>query len=125
MLVEPSGSRDGKPTDSIALIGSFSHVEIARSITQRLIGLIGRGRIAPGTAFVIPGCRQVHTFFMRFAIDVIHVDREWRVVCVRRNLVPWRIGPYCPKSAYAIEVPAGAASEVEVGDILRSEDSTD
>lgn len=90
-------------------------VEIARSLFARLRGLIGK---PPGSVLVLPGCRQVHTFFMRYAIDLVCADIEWRVVRVRRGLGPWRIGPYCRDAAFTIELRAGSASSVGVGDLL-------
>ena len=96
--------------------------EVADTIIRRLIGLIGRDDIPGGTALVLPGVRQVHTFFMRFAIDLIHVDAEWRVLLTRRCVAPWRFGPYCANAAYAIELRAGAisAAGIELGDQLEA-----
>jgi hypothetical protein len=97
--------------------------EVADTITRRLIGLIGRQEIPKGIALVLPGVHQVHTFFMRFAIDLVCVDADWRVLCTRRCVAPWRFGPYCRKAEYAIELPAGTISVagVEVGDQLEAE----
>ncbi|MBP6963142.1 MAG: DUF192 domain-containing protein [Armatimonadetes bacterium] len=90
-------------------------VEIARSLSSRLWGLIGKPR---GSVLVLPRCRQVHTFFMRYPVDLVCADSEWRVVRVRCGLEPWRIGPYCREAAFTIELPAGSASSVSVGDML-------
>ena len=96
--------------------------EVADTTTERLVGLIGRHEIPRGTALVLPGCRQIHTFLMRFAIDLVYVDADWRVLCTRRCISPWRFGPYCPKAAYAIELRSGTISAVgiELGDQLHT-----
>ncbi len=96
--------------------------EVADTTTRRLIGLMGRQDIPRGTALVLPGVHQVHTFLMRFAIDVVYVDGDWRVLCTRRCVSPWRFGPYCPKAAYAIELRPGtiSAAAIEVGDQLEA-----
>lgn len=94
----------------------------AGSLVGRLVGLIGRTDMPPGTALILPGCRQVHTALMRFPIDVVLADRGWRVVRVLRALDPWRVGPWCGSAFYAVELPAGSAAEVQVGDMLLVED---
>lgn len=92
--------------------------EVAGSVVRRLVGLIGRNEMPPGTALVLPGCRQVHTILMRFPIDVVFADTEWRVVRVVRGLGPWRVGPWCGGAFYAVELPDGGAEGVQVGDRL-------
>jgi uncharacterized protein len=56
---------------------------------------------------VLPSCRHVHTFFMRFPIDIAFCDRNGRVlrtVCLR----PWRVSPVVRNAAFAIEAESGA-----------------
>lgn len=94
--------------------------QVARSWGARLVGLIGRSDLPDGSAFVIPGCRQVHTFLMRFPIDVVFSDVQDRVISVVEHLKPWRATVYCRCAARAIELPAGTASAsgVSRGDVL-------
>ena len=100
-----------------------THAEIARDSASRKRGLLGRDSLDPGAAFVIAPCQGVHTFGMRFAIDIVAVDREGRVVkslpCVprRRIALAW--------SAFAfIELPANTLDRVELfkGDRLVAAD---
>ena len=58
---------------------------------RRLLGLIGRRSLAQGVAVEIPRCRSVHTFGMRFPLDLIWLDDERRVVRIDRAVPPWRI----------------------------------
>jgi len=60
----------------------------------------------------------VHTFFMRFTIDVVGLDRKRTVVKLWPNLVPWRVTSIKTKISTVLELPAGtiAASGTEVGD---------
>jgi uncharacterized membrane protein (UPF0127 family) len=69
-------------------------------------------------ALLIRRCRSVHTFGMRFPIDVVFVDRDWRVVRVVRDLPPRRIAS-CREAAAAIEVLAGEADRLRAGLSLR------
>ena len=58
---------------------------------RRLIGLIGRRSLPKGMALEIPRCRSVHTFGMRFPLDLIWLDGERRVVRIDRAVPPWRV----------------------------------
>lgn len=95
-------------------------VEVARSLTSRLIGLIGRRSFPQGSAFVIPGCKQVHTFLMRFPIDVIYSDADDKVVCAAERVKPFRLTSYCRTATQAIELPAGtiSAAGIQPDDLL-------
>jgi uncharacterized membrane protein (UPF0127 family) len=65
-------------------------VVVARGI-RRLIGLIGRRSWPAGVALEIPRCRSVHTFGMRFALDLVWLDGSRRVVRMDRAVPPWRV----------------------------------
>jgi uncharacterized membrane protein (UPF0127 family) len=65
-------------------------VVVARGL-RRLIGLAGRPSLPPGAALEIPRCRSVHTFGMRFALDLLWLDGERRVVRIDRAVPPWRV----------------------------------
>ena len=68
-------------------------VEAAVDSASRNRGLLGRDSLAPGHALVIAPSNGIHTFFMRFPIDVIFVARDGRVVKLARAVKPWRIQP--------------------------------
>jgi|SRR5262245_7664461 len=94
-------------------------VEVAHTRATRNRGLLGRDRMDPGSALVISPCLAVHTAFMRFAIDVVFVDRHGCVVKTVRDLAPWRMAGAC-RARRVIEMPAGEldAKDVRVGDRL-------
>ena len=81
-------------------------VERAVAFTSRLKGLLGRSRLNPGEGLHIAPCNSIHTFFMRFPIDVIFLDGAGRVVQVRSALKPWR-AIICLGAQSALELPAG------------------
>jgi uncharacterized membrane protein (UPF0127 family) len=97
-------------------------VEIADTSETRRRGLLGRTGLAPGAALIIAPCSAVHTFFMKFPIDVAFVDRSGHVVKTVCNLVPWRIAGALRAWA-VIEMAAGMleARGVNVGDTLTLE----
>lgn len=87
---------------------------LARSMWQRMVGLLNRSSLGRGEALILPHCRSVHTCFMRFPIDVVLVDGGWRVVAVYPDLLPWRMIPYVWTAKAVIELPSGAASQAQV-----------
>jgi len=100
-------------------------VELALTRTARRRGLLGRDRLDPSTALLLLPCWAVHTAFMRFAIDVIFVDKDGRTVRVVRGLPPWRVA-VAPGATAAIELAAGSLRpmDVMVGDRLYLEGTT-
>ena len=85
------------------------HGELARSFWARGRGLMGRTELPAGYALIIYPEWSIHTFFMRIPIDVLFVDREHRVVGLRRAMPPNRpfagVAPW--RGHYVIEMPAG------------------
>jgi uncharacterized membrane protein (UPF0127 family) len=96
-----------------------THLEGAFDSASRRRGLLGRDGSAEGSALIIAPCQAVHTFRMRFPIDIVFADRQGRVVRVRSNVGPRRIAGAWRAFA-VIELPAGAAqhADVHVGDRL-------
>ncbi|MCL5935006.1 MAG: DUF192 domain-containing protein [Firmicutes bacterium] len=94
-------------------------VEMAGSFRGRVAGLIGKKTVPSGFALVLIPCRSIHTFFMRFDIDVIFLDRQGIVVHFIPNMPPYRIGPLVRGAYMVVELPGGAAgSRVFPGDQL-------
>jgi hypothetical protein len=118
------GVRQGAPAP--ALINErtagllASAVELAVTSETRRRGLLGRDSLDPSVALIIAPCQAIHTVSMRFAIDVVFVDRGGRVLKIIHQLQPWRIAGSL--RAYAvIEMTSGSLrrSGVAVGDQLR------
>jgi uncharacterized membrane protein (UPF0127 family) len=93
--------------------------EVAGTGAQRSRGLLGRTGLAPGEALWIVPCEAVHTFFMKFALDLVYLDRRHRIVKIKRNVVPWRLSG-CLRAHSVIEFAAGAPGPeaASVGDQL-------
>jgi hypothetical protein len=94
-----------------------SAVEVAETSESRRKGLLGRDSLDPSAALIIAPCWSIHTFFMRFVIDAVFVDRSGGVLKIVHNLKPWRIA-VAPRAYAVVELNGGAArrSGVEVGD---------
>jgi uncharacterized membrane protein (UPF0127 family) len=95
-------------------------VELAVDSESRRRGLLGRDFLEAGSALVIAPCSSIHTFFMRFAIDVIFVARDGRVLKTCADVAARRIA--IRLGAFAvIELPAGTLARAEAlpGDVLQ------
>jgi uncharacterized protein len=79
---------------------------VARSRRLRLLGLALRGRPPPARGLLIPRCRSVHTFGMRFELDLVWLDRDGRVLGVEEGVQAWRVRSRRDAAA-VLEVPAG------------------
>jgi uncharacterized protein len=80
-------------------------IVVASSPWSRLRGFALRGRPPPGQALLFPRCRSVHTWGMRFALDLVWLNEHGRVVRVDRSVPPWRVRS-CPRAAAVLEIPA-------------------
>ena len=94
-------------------------VDRAFSLAGRMKGLLGRQALPPGQGLWLKPCRQVHTWFMRYPIDVVFLDAELKVVAVQRRMRPWRVSPLFMRARSALELAAGRAEGVEAGDRLK------
>ena len=95
------------------------NLEPAFDSASRTRGLLGRDGLPAGTALIIAPSNAIHTFGMRFPIDVIYAARDGRIVKLRRRIVPWRVS--AALGAFAvIEMAEGAIdrAELEVGEML-------
>ncbi|MBW2562540.1 MAG: DUF192 domain-containing protein [Deltaproteobacteria bacterium] len=86
---------------------------ISKAVTffQRTRGLLGRKEIKKGEGLYIPKCRSIHTFFMRFTIDVIFIDDDNRITRVVPGLVPFRIAFGPRNTAGVLELSAGTLKD--------------
>ncbi len=95
--------------------------ERASGRVERMRGLLGRRALGPGAALVIERCGAVHTVGMRFALDLVFLDRAWRVVRVVRGVragLPFVWGGW--RAARVVESEAGCldAAALRPGDGL-------
>jgi uncharacterized protein len=66
--------------------------------------------LSSGEGLIIDPCSSIHTFWMRFPIDVLYMNRDYEVIRADACMKPWRIGPIFTGSKWVIELPAGTIS---------------
>jgi uncharacterized membrane protein (UPF0127 family) len=81
-------------------------IRTAEDFRSRLVGLALRQRPPPGVALLLPRCRCVHTFGMRFALDLVWLDEEGRVLGIEMGVRPGRLR-WRRDAAAVLEAPAG------------------
>jgi uncharacterized protein len=93
---------------------------LADTIFKRMKGLLGKSSLSPGEGLVIRPCISIHTFGMKFAIDVVFFDGSNKAVAVLHHLKPLRATRLFTSATGVIELPAGTldVSPVEPGDEL-------
>jgi uncharacterized protein len=89
-------------------------VENAGGLGGQSRGLLGRDSLAPTDGLLFDNGRftplmWMHMFFMRFAIDIVFLDRADRVMRINRDLKPWRVSSMVFGARRVLELAAGAA----------------
>jgi hypothetical protein len=94
-------------------------MEVADSAAKRNKGLLGRDRLAPGEGLWIRPCEAVHTFWMRFPIDLVYLDRKNRIRKLVSAVPPWRLSA-CLRAHSVLELPSGTIrkTRTQPGDML-------
>jgi uncharacterized membrane protein (UPF0127 family) len=101
-----------------------NRVSVASRRIDRAVGLLSRSSLDPGEGLWITPCNGVHTWFMRFTIDVLALDADGVVVDVVSDLKPWRMRLPKPGAVSVLELPAGtlASAGMKVGHRITIED---
>jgi uncharacterized membrane protein (UPF0127 family) len=87
--------------------------EVAERTIPRMRGLLGRTGLGPGEGMLINPAPSVMTFFMRFPIDVVFIDKTHTIVKIVHSLGPWKTAGARGSSA-ALELPAGTAAALDL-----------
>lgn len=87
-------------------------IQSAETSAERRTGLLKHDKLEEGTGLWIVPCEAVHTFFMKFAIDLIYLDRKHRVRGIRKAVVPWRLS-ICLPAHSVLELPQGTIDRTD------------
>ena len=99
-IMRISGAPEGAP---------FFEIITADSFFTRFAGLMFRKELPKATGLLLTSCNSVHMCFMRFAIDVIYIDQDYRILKIVENLKPWIGISICSKAWATLEMSAGEA----------------
>lgn len=95
-------------------------LSVADNLFSRMKGLLGKNALSPGKGLWITPCMGVHTFGMKFTIDVIFLDKEKRVIALAKSLWPNRTSRVYSTASSVLELPAGTidATHTATGDTI-------
>jgi uncharacterized protein len=104
-------------TQNCEIIGDL---KVADSFWLRLVGLLGRKQMSPNEGMWFDHCNSIHTFGMRFSLDVIFLDSAMKIKALRPNVVPGRMTWPVLGARSAVEVASGGIErmKVKIGDQL-------
>lgn len=89
-------------------------LEIANTFFSRFWGLMGKKNLDLASGILFPNCNSIHTFFMKFPIDVILLSREGRVVEIREAVNPWGLLLPVKQASHVIELSALSAKNLGI-----------
>lgn len=95
---------------------------IADSFFKRLIGLLGKKEISADEGIFINPCKSIHTFFMKFPIDVVFLDKSQKVIFIQECIQPNKVTPFIKKSKTVIEMKGNKIKKdgiISMGDYLK------
>ena len=92
----------------------------ARSFKQRILGLTSCSQLEDKTAFWIPACPSIHTFFMKFPIDVIFTDSQFRILSLFQGVTAGKIlfGGFNSRNVFEMNAGQIQNCQVKKGDAL-------
>ncbi|GAB4324148.1 MAG: hypothetical protein Kow0074_16890 [Candidatus Zixiibacteriota bacterium] len=101
-----------------------ANVVWAGTSAERRKGLLGRTTMSPDDGMYITPCECVHTFAMKFPIDIAFLDKNGRILRIQRALKPYRISRLVWQADGVLELAAGRLAETgtEVGDTIAFKD---
>lgn len=97
--------------------------KVAATFWTRLVGLLNRNSLEKGEALVLKPANSIHTFFMRFPIDVLFLDKNGKIIGLFSVFRPFRISPVYFGASVAIELPAGTCqlTQTKLADSVKIE----
>lgn len=89
------------------------NAKLAATLFEKMKGLLGTKELKKNEGLLIPDCKQVHTYFMNYPIDVLFLDSEYKIL-KKQTLEPWKISPWIYKSKAVLELPKGFAEQKQL-----------
>ena len=117
--------RKVKITNAASGLVVGTDISVADGSLTRLVGLMGKPGLEPGHGLLITPSSGVHTFGMRFPIDVVGLSADMVVIGLWPELKPYRLSGISLKIKSVLELPPGqiAASRIAIGNQLQKSDS--
>ncbi len=99
----------------------MTEVIVSDNFFKRLKGLLGKKELPNNQCMIITPCKSVHTFFMKFPIHVVFINKNYEIVEIIENMEPGHISSYVRNAWSVIEMPVNESEKlkISVGDKLQ------
>lgn len=97
----------------------LENVVIADRFFSRLKGLMGKNTIEDEEGLLIRPCNSIHTFFMKFNLDIAFIDNNFMVLEIYRDLAPNKLSKIYKKSKFVIESKTGSLNKLKKGEQIQ------
>lgn len=92
----------------------LKQVRVATNLLQRGVGVIGWKNFDNLNGLLLPGTNSIHTFFVRFPLDLVFLDKDQKVIHLVRNLKPFRFSPIVWQAKAVLEMPEGSVEKYSI-----------
>lgn len=97
----------------------LENVVIADRFFSRLKGLMGKNTMEDDEGLLIRPCNSIHTFFMKFNLDIAFIDKNFMVLEIYRDLAPNKLSKIYKKSKFVIESKTGSLNKLKKGEQIQ------
>ena len=96
------------------------NIEVAGTFMTRLVGLLGKKKLEQGEGLLLRPCRQIHTWFMSFEIDVIFLNKNGQIMALIAGMKPGLASPKVKHCSQVLEMVAGSIAryDLHIGTVL-------
>ena len=96
-------------------------IKTADSFLRKLFGLVFSAQLKENDGLLIDNCSSIHTFWMRYPIDILFLDSDNRVIRFFEDLKPFRVTPFIRGAVKTVELKSGTvkACLINIGDCLK------
>lgn len=100
---------------------SLTKIAVANNLFSKTLGVMGWKNFGNKEGLLLTQTNSIHTYFVRFPIDLVFLNKDFQIVKLIKNLGPFRISPIVWQANHVLEMPAGsiAQHQFEVGDSLK------
>ena len=91
-------------------------LRVADSMIKRVVGLLGTQSLDFNEGLWIKSCNSIHTYFMKYPIDCVFLDKTLKVVSIKSNVNPWKIVAPQWGATSVIELKAGSIEKLKISE---------
>ena len=89
-------------------------IHLAKRASERFVGLMGRKQLSQDEGMLLRPCSRIHTFHMRFAIDVLYLSESGHILRAVHSMQPNRLGPKVEGCRQVLEMQGGTVARNQI-----------